>query len=57
MITLSAAQKTIILTQEEFDALFAHQEQIPADVREIMRVKLRQLLIIIALVVIVGIVV
>lgn len=43
MITLPASQPTIILTQEEFDTLFAHQGQLPADVREHMRVTLAKL--------------
>ena len=43
MITLPEAQRTIILTQEEWDALFPQHSQIPADVRDSMRVKLAQL--------------
>lgn len=43
MITLPEAQKTIILTQDEWDLLFPHHDQLPADVREALRVKLVQL--------------
>jgi len=40
---LPQAQKTLILSEEEFEALFAHQGQHPADLREEMRTTLRKL--------------